>query len=257
MDRRSIIKEAGGRRHLRRLKELADDFAYGATSGPMIQAERLLTAARNPSERASMLATAAGHAASTAALGYGAYRLGKRKGHKEAEKTAMLHGMFDELEKIARAEAMQKLAATGLSIEQLVKLAAHDDEIFKLLKAAGIFERLGRVAQRGAQSVGRGARRAYNAAQVGTGNLMMGYGHGIEHGLGELAMTTSPLKGAIAAVATDPHLQKAIGKGAKSVGRGVASAARSTGKAVSRAAGKLRPAPIGPGGPPMVPAFAG
>lgn len=119
-------------------------------------------------------------------------------------KQASMAGFFDELEKIS---AMQKLASTGLSIEELIKVAEHDQEIYELLKQAGVFERMG-----------RGAKQLYERAQVGTGNLMTGsFGHAGEHAAHKLMTTASPTK-ALLVAAADPHAQKAVLKGARRVG---------------------------------------
>lgn len=169
-------------------------------------------------------------------------------------KHASIASFADEMQKIA---AVQKLAATGLSFDQLIKVAEFNPEIYELLKQAGIFSRMGEWMQRKGAP---GIRNAYNRAQVGMGDLMQRYGHGMEHGGQELLLTTSPLKGGIAALASDPHLRADIGRvtGLTAAGKAIGRGAKKGYQATVRGMGKLKPAPgrIGPGGPPPVPAFA-
>lgn len=61
-------------------------------------------------------------------------------------KEAMLFGFYDELGQIRAGSAMEKLAGTGLDLDALVKLAEVDEEIYELLKQAGLFSRMGRAA---------------------------------------------------------------------------------------------------------------
>ena len=145
---------------------------------------------------------------------------------KEYQKTATIAGFFDEIEKIA---AWQKIASTGMSLEELVKIAEHDQEIYELLKQAGILERMG-----------RGAQKLYHGAQVGAGNLMSGpFAHAGEHAAQKLMTTASPTK-ALMVAATDPHAQKAVLRAGRRAGQAVSQRAKSV---AQRARTAMTPAP--------------
>ena len=153
----------------------------------------------------------------------------------EYRKTATINGFFDELEKIS---AWQKLASLDMDLEELVKVAEYDAEVYELLKQAGVFERLG-----------RGAQGLYHRAQVGTGNLMTGhFGHAADHAMHKMMTTASPTK-ALMVAAADPHAQKAVLKAGKRVGRAAKGHVQ---RALRRARGAGAPA----GRPGLVPAAA-
>jgi len=152
----------------------------------------------------------------------------------------MLQGFYAEMEKIAAARALEKLAATGLSLEELVKLAEADAEIYLLMKQAGFFSRVGRATQKGIDAAKPKLRNAYNAAQVRTGDLMQGsFGHGTEHAIQKLHTTASPTKAALV-FATDPHVRKAVGEGARKAGKRVSTGAQSL---LERARNAVMPSP--------------
>jgi hypothetical protein len=167
-------------------------------------------------------------------------------------KTAMMSAFADEMQKISQARAMQKLASTGLSLDDLIKVAEHDDYVLELMKQAGIFTRMGRATKKGVEAVGPKVRNAYNAAQVATGNVMTGsFGHAGEHAAQKLITTQSPLKAAIVA-GTDPHVLKAVAK--SRVGQGVAKGAKKVSKGASNVLERARQAvmPV----PSLKPAYA-
>lgn len=132
---------------------------------------------------------------------------------------------------------------------ELEKIGEISPLMFALLKEAGLLSRLGGLTQRGVGAAGKKARDVYNAAQVGTGNLMTGsFGHAGEHAAHKLMTTASPTK-ALLVAAADPHAQKAVLQGAKRIGSRAQAGAQSL-LAHTRAA-------LSGGGPPMVPALAG
>lgn len=160
----------------------------------------------------------------------------------KAAEAVILESMMDELQKIAQNQALMKLASTGLSLVELIKVAEEEPEIAELLKESGLLS-----------SLGGKLRNAYNAAQVGTGNLMMGsFGHAGEHAAHKLITTNSPTK-ALMVAAADPHAQKAVLQGAKKAGGYIK---RRAGNLAQHTRSALAPV-VGGGGPPMVPAFAG
>jgi len=122
--------------------------------------------------------------------------------------------------------------------------------LLELLKEAGLFSRMGLATKKGVEAAGSKARDLYNAAQVGTGNLMTGeFGHAGEHAAQKLMTTASPTK-ALMVMAADPHAQKAVIRKAKNVGRRIQTGAQNL-------AEQTRAALTGTSGPPMVPSFAG
>lgn len=146
---------------------------------------------------------------------------------------------------------MDRLSVVTLSAmaDELEKIGSLSPHMLELLKEAGLLSRLGGLTQRGVGVAGKKARDVYNAAQVGTGNLMTGsFGHAGEHAAQKLMTTASPTK-ALLVAAADPHAQKAVLQGAKRVGSRAQAGAQSL-LAHTRAA-------LSGGGPPMVPTFAG
>jgi len=132
---------------------------------------------------------------------------------------------------------------------ELEKIGGISPLMLEMLKEAGLFSRAGMATKKGVEAAGKKARDLYNAAQVGTGDLMTGsFGHAGEHAAQKLMTTASPTK-ALLVAAADPHAQKAVLRGAQNVGRRIQTGAENL-LANTRAA-------LGTGGPPMVPSFAG
>lgn len=167
------------------------------------------------------------------------------------DRQPLLIGFYDELEKIAEAQAFEKLAATGLSLPELVKLSAADPEVYELMKQAGLFSRAGKFMKLkgapaiagGAKKVGRGVQRGHAAVQSNLGQAMAGAGRWGHHG-SELVrgLPSAGIAGAMkggSGTAAALHL-------APEVAPIVTRQARRAAGAVGRAAGRVRRAAFPP-----------
>lgn len=137
---------------------------------------------------------------------------------------------MDRFTIIEKTAADIRLAAF---FDEMEKIGAVDPALYQMLKEAGVFERLGRAAKRG-----------YEAAQVGTGNLMTGsFGHAGEHAAHKLMTTASPTK-ALMVAAADPHAQKAVLRGAQKAGKHVSTKARNVLERARHAVMPVGPSPV-------------